>query len=103
VNRADRAPLLLIVAGALLLLSVIAYLINDAQDNSLRREAALRGPDSLPAQAQHSIVKMKALEEERIQNCRDRAELQEQNEAILKSLARIEGLLEGIDPPASAR
>jgi type II secretory pathway component PulM len=103
VNRADRAPLLLIVAGALLLLAVVAYLINDAQGNSQWREAALRGQQALHAQAQHSIVEMKTLEQERTQSSRDRAELHDQNEAILKSLARIQRLLEEMDAPGPAR
>jgi hypothetical protein len=102
VNRADRAPLLLIVAGALLFLAVVAYAINDAQDNALRREATLHGRQALHAQAQRSIMELKALEEERIGISQERAELHKQNEAILESLARIEKLLEGMEPQGMA-
>ncbi len=92
-NRADRGPLLLIVAGVLLLLAVVAYLINDAEHNSRRREAAVRDRQAVRAQAQRVMVELKALEEERDRNTRERVELHHQNDAILKSLKRIEKLL----------
>ena len=60
-NRVDRGPLLLIVAGVLLLLAVVAYLISEAEDRFQRREAALRDRQALRAQAQRSIAALKAL------------------------------------------
>jgi len=101
VNRADRGTLLLILAGALLLLAVVAYLINDAEDNSRLREAALHHRQTLRAQAQLSIAELKSLEEERDRNNRDRADLHDQNRAILESLKRIEKRLGG-EPPVGA-
>jgi hypothetical protein len=95
VNRADRGPLLLIVAGVLLLLAVVAYLINDAEHNSRRREAAVHDRQAIRAQAQRATAELKALEEEKVRNDRERAELHHQNDAILESLKRIEKLLGG--------
>jgi type II secretory pathway component PulM len=103
VNRADRGHLLLIVAGVLLLLAVVAYVINDAEDNSRRRQAALCDQQAIQAQAQRSIVELKALRDESIRTIRDGAELHEQHEAILRSLVRIEKLLEGMAPTESGR
>jgi hypothetical protein len=102
VNRADRGPLLLIVAGALLLLAVVAYVINDAEDNSRWREATLRDRQAIQAQAQRSIGELKALRDESVRTIRDRRGLHDQQEAILKSLARIEKLLEGRAPSQPA-
>jgi flagellar biosynthesis/type III secretory pathway M-ring protein FliF/YscJ len=93
VNRADRGPLLLIVAGVLLLLAVVAYLVNDAEDNSRRREAAVHDRQAARVHVQRATAELKALEQERDRNNRDRAELQDQNRAILESLKRIEKLL----------
>jgi type II secretory pathway component PulM len=98
VNRADRGPLLLIVAGVLLFLAVVAYVINDAEDKSRRTEAALRDRQVIQAQAQRSIVELKALRDESVRTIRDGAELHDQHEAILRSLGRIEKLLEGRAP-----
>jgi hypothetical protein len=91
----------LIVAGVLLLLAVVAYSINDAEGNFLRREAALRGHQAVRAQVQRSTVEMKAFEEESARTIRDRAELHGQHDEIMKSLKRIEKLLEGASPPES--
>jgi hypothetical protein len=102
VNRADRGHLLLIVAGGLLLLAVVAYLINDAEDESRRREATRRDQQTIQAQAQRSIGELKALRDESIRTIRDRAEVPDKHEAILKSLARIEKLLEGKAPTQPA-
>jgi hypothetical protein len=99
VNRTDRGPLLLIVAGVLLLLAVVAYSINDAEDNFLRREAALRGHRAVGAQAPRSIVESKALQEGGARTVRDGAELHGERDEILKSLKRIEELLERASSP----
>ena len=93
-NRADRGPLLLIVAGVLLLLAVVAYLINDAEDNSRHRAATLRDRKELQAQAQRSIVELRAMREEHARTAQDRAELREQHEVVRRSLDRIEKLLD---------
>jgi hypothetical protein len=79
----------------LLLLAVVAYVINDAEDNSRWREATLRDRQAIQSQAQRSIGELKALRDESIRTIRDRAELHDKHEAILKSLVRIEKLLEG--------
>jgi hypothetical protein len=103
VNRADRGPLLLIVAGVSLLLAVVAYVINDAEHNSRRRAATLRERQELQAQAQRSIVELKSLRDESVRTIRDGAEIHEQHEAILRSLERIEKLLEATAPTESGR
>ena len=101
-NRADRGPLLLIVAGILLLLAVVAYVINDAEDESHRREATLRDQQTIQAQAQRSIGELKALRDESVRTIRDGGGLHDQHEAILKSLSRIEKLLEDKAPTQPA-
>jgi hypothetical protein len=84
-----------------LLLAVVAYVINDAEEYSRRREAALRDRQALQAQTQRSIVELKALRDESVRTLRDGAELHEQYEAILRSLLRIEKRLEGMAPTGS--
>jgi len=50
VNRVDRGPLLLILAGILLFLAVVAYLISDGEENLQRKRAALIGREALRLQ-----------------------------------------------------
>ena len=102
-NRVDRGPLLLIVAGVLLLLAVVACLISEAQDRFQRREAALRDRQALRVHAQRSMAELKAFQEESDRTDRARAELHVQNEAILKSLERIEKQLEAAAPATAGR
>ena len=102
-NRVDRGPLLLIVAGVFLLLTVVAYLISDAEDRFQRRKAALRDRQALYAQAQRSMVELKALQEESDRTNRARADLNAQQQSILKSLGRIETMLEERAPTGRAR
>ncbi len=102
-NRADRSPLLLIVAGALLLVAVVACLINDAEHNSRRREADTRDRRVILAETQRAMAESKALEDERERHDQVRADLHNQNDAILKSLKRIEELLGGSRPPGPDR
>ena len=92
-NRVERGPLLLIVAGVLLLLAVVAYLINDAEDQSRRIEATYER-HALDAQARRSIAEMRALRDENDRIRQDRADIRGQQEEILKSLKRIEKMLE---------
>ncbi len=62
-NRADRGPLLLIVAGVLLLLSVVTFLINDVEHNSLRRAADIRDRQAVLKQVQRVTVELNTLRE----------------------------------------
>lgn len=93
-NRADRGPLLLIIAGILLLLAIVAYSIDHAEESSLRKEAALRGRQTDREPGQRSILESKALQGERARTIRDVADLHGQHDEILKSLKQIEKLLE---------
>ena len=93
-NRADRGHLLLIVAGVLLVVAIVAYVINDAEDNSRWKEATLRDRQAIQVQAQRSIGELRALRDESIRTIRDSAGVHDQHEAILRSLVRIEKLLE---------
>ena len=102
-NRVDRGPLLLIVAGVLLLLAVVACLISEAQDRFQRREAALRDHQALRTHAQRSMAELKAFQEESERIARARTDLHIQNEAILKSLERIEKQLEEAVPATAGR
>ena len=91
-NRAHRGPLLLIVAGVLLLLAVVAYLINDAETHSFRLESSAER-QSLDAQTRRSISEMKTLREMNDRLRSDRQDLLDRNVEILESLSRIEVLL----------
>ena len=102
-NRSDRGPLLLIVAGVLLILAVVAYSIRDAEDGFLRREAALRGYHAVGVQAQGSIVSLKSFRAGSARTIRDRAEILEQHAEILKSLRRIKKLVEAVSPREPGR
>ncbi len=101
-NRAERGPLLLIVAGVLLLLAVVAYLINDAEDQSRRVEATYER-HALDAQTRRSISEMRALRDENNEIRLDREGIRGQQQEILKSVKRIQGLLEAAPPAAANR
>jgi hypothetical protein len=103
VNRSDRGPLLLIVAGVLLILAVVAYSINDAEEIYLRREAALRGHQAAGAQTQGPIAELKSLQEESARTIREKTEILGQHDEILKSLKRIERLVEAASSPERGR
>lgn len=102
-KRADRGSLLLIVAGVLLLVTVVAYVINAAESEYRRREANFRDRQSIQAETRRSIVELKALRDESNQIHRDKADLYERQEKILKALARIEGLLKRMAPAGPGR
>ena len=91
-NRAERGPLLLFFAGVLLLLAVVAYLINDAEDQSREIEASLERR-ALDVQTRRSMAEMRALRDENDRFRQDRANMRDRQEEILKSLGRIEKLL----------
>jgi hypothetical protein len=92
VNRAERGPLLLFVAGVLLLLAVAAYLINDAEDQSRRIEASFERR-ALDAQTRRSMAELRVLRDENDRMRQDRTDIRDRQEEILKSLSRIEKLL----------
>jgi hypothetical protein len=77
--------LLLIVAGVLLLLSVVAFLINDVEHDPLRRAADMRDRQAVLEQVQRVMVELNALKEERERHDRQRDELRDRNEAVLES------------------
>lgn len=87
----------MIAAGLLLLLAVVAYLINDAENLSVRMEAAAER-QALDAQTRRSIAEMKALRDESERIRSDRESIHDQHEEILESLNRIEDLLSGVSP-----
>ena len=96
-NRADRGPLLLIVAGVLLLLPIVAYSIHDVEDRSRRMEEVLEHR-TFEAQARRSIGEMRALRDESDPTRPQRDGGCEEHEGILRSLKRIEELLEALPP-----
>lgn len=81
----------------MLLLAVVAYLINDAENLTLRLGAAAER-QALGAQTRRSIAEMKALREENDRILSDRQGLLHWNEEILETLNRIEDLLGGKTP-----
>jgi len=102
VNRADRGPLFLIAAGVLMLLAVVAYLINDAEDQSRRMEAALER-QALDAQSRRTVSEMRALRGENDRTRRERDRIRAEHVQMLESLDRIEKRLGGASPPATGR
>ncbi len=93
-NRVDRGPLLLILAGILLLLAVVAYLISDAEENLQRNEAVLHGREALRVQKEQAIEDRKTYQAQSDRINKERAELHSQQDAIIKALKRIEDSLE---------
>ena len=96
-NRVDRGPLQLILAGVLLMLAVVAYSIRDVEDRSRRMEELLECR-TLEAQARRSIGELRALRDESDPTHPRRDGSSEEREGILRSLERIEGLLEASPP-----
>jgi type II secretory pathway component PulM len=103
VNRVDRGPFLLGLAGTLLLLAVVAYLISDAEANLERKESALRTQEALHMQTERAIAECRIHEAENDRIKKDRARLDSQQDAIIKSLRRIEAALETAAPSGAGR
>ncbi len=101
-NRVDRGPLLLILAGMLLLLAVVAYLISDVEENLRQAEAVLRGREALRVQQERAIADRNTYQAVNDRMNKERAELLSQQDAIIKSLKRIEELLEAAGPTHSS-
>jgi hypothetical protein len=93
VNRADRGPLLLILAALLLFLTIIAYLINEAQEERQRNEAILQGREALRVQRLRAIEDRKLFQSDSNRVSRERDELRTRQDAIIKALGRIENKL----------
>ncbi len=102
-NRVDRGPLLLILAGILLLLALVAYLISDAEENLKRKEATLHDREALRVQKEQAIKDLKTYQAESNRINKEQAELLSQQDAIIKSLKRIEKSLEAANPTNSSR
>lgn len=96
-NRVDRGPLLLILAGILLLLAVVAYLISDAEEYLQRKEAVLHGREALRVQKVQAIEERKAYQAESNRLKEECVELHSQQDAIIKSLKRIEESLDAVN------
>jgi hypothetical protein len=90
--------MLLIVAGVLLLVAFVACVIGGAEGDFRRREATLRDRQVIQAEVQRSLGDLKALRDQDARVRRDKADLYERQDAILRALARIEGLLKGMAP-----
>jgi hypothetical protein len=103
VNRVDRGPLLLILAGIFLLLTVVAYLIHEAEESRRRKEADLYGREALRVQRQQAIEDRRSYQAENDRMNKERAELHSQQDAIIKTLKRIEETLEAACPSNSSR
>jgi phosphate starvation-inducible protein PhoH len=80
------------VAGALLLVAVVAYLFTEAEARTRRIKVALerRVPD---VQTRRSFAELRALRGRSERTRRDRVRIRDQQAEILKSLGRIEHLL----------
>ncbi len=94
VNRVDRGQPLLILAGIMLFLAVVAYLISDAEDYLQRKEAALLGREAFRVQKEQAIEDRKTYQADSDRMNKERAELLSQQYAIIESLKRIEESLE---------
>jgi hypothetical protein len=81
-NRIEQGPLLLILSGILLLLAVVAYLINDAEDRVQTKARIERQAQAI----NHDQA-------ERNGYLRARADLVNQQQNILDRLKRIEDFL----------
>ncbi len=75
-NRTNRGPILLTLAGVLLLFVLVVYLINDAEYNQARHEAALHQRELQRRENERSVA--------------DRAELHRRQNMIIESLKRLE-------------
>ena len=93
-ERVNRGPLLLVVAGILLITAVVAFLISDIEASFQRRQASIRSREALRVPAPRSLE----LQDESDRASKAGAEINAQHEAILRSLARIEGLLKALAP-----
>jgi hypothetical protein len=81
-----------LVAGVLLLVAVVAYLITEAEAKTRRIKLAF-DRQALGVRTRRSIADMRALRSESEWTRRDRARLRDQQAEILKSLETIENLL----------
>ena len=102
-NRVDRSSLLLTLAGVLLLLAVGAYLISQAEDALRRKESALRTQETLRIQTERAIEERKIHATENHRTNQEWARLDSQQNAIIKSLKRIEAVLKMTDSTKADR
>ena len=89
------------VAGALLLVAAVAYLVTEAEARTRRIRAALER-EVLDVQTRRSFAELQALRDESERTRRDRARIGDQQAEILMSLARIKHLL-GTAPASPGR
>src|SRR5581483_4782719 len=94
VNRVHQGRLLLALAGGLLLLAVVSYLISESENDQQRRASAIRAADALRIQADRAMQDRKIYNAELDRTRKDRARYDSQQDAIIKSLERIEAALE---------
>ncbi len=99
-NRVERGPLLLIVAGVLMLMAVVAYAIHDAENWSRRIEMnfARRAIDD---QTRRSLTEMKTIRDQHARVHLEQQQVERRQAEILERLRRIEAMLEGQSPPGS--
>jgi cell division protein FtsB len=90
VNRGDQGPVLLAVAGTLLLLAVVAYTIGDADSVAQRRDAFLRTGEALKEQAERLSEDRRILNAEMHRLNNERSTSSSRQEAIMESLSRLE-------------
>jgi hypothetical protein len=89
-NRSDQGPVLLAVAGSLLLVAVVAFTIDDADSIMERRTATTRNRELLREQATKSAEDRKLLNAEMDRIGRARTDFSDQQKAIIESLKRLE-------------
>jgi uncharacterized coiled-coil DUF342 family protein len=89
VNRGDQGPLLLALAGTLLLLAVVAYAISDAASVAQRRGAVWRNREALREQAEQLAEDRKALNAEMDRISKVQSDFSSRQDAIMESLKRL--------------
>lgn len=92
-SRVERAPLLLALAGILLFLTIVAYLISDVQENLRRQEAAQAALEALRVQKEVAFEDRLIYRAENERISKEHIGLQSQQDEIMKSLKRIEDFL----------
>ncbi len=93
VSRVERAPLLLALAGILLFLSVVAYLLSDMEGNLRNQEATQAAREALRVQKELAFEDRLIYRAETERISKEHVGLRSQQDAIMKSLKRIEDSL----------
>jgi hypothetical protein len=86
----------LIVAGLLFFVAIITYWINDAEERARLKQGRGREQEAHRLQIEQVMKSRQMLQAETERSRKEWLELQHQNDAIIKSLRRIERMLESM-------